>query len=355
MARVAAALGVADAAAGLGALNRELGLTMSLGALGLRAEDVESSRRPRGGVGVCQPAPGDGRRRAGAAPERPLVHTADSRRQRGVRIPAPGGCRGTNTAAATDRLPHGGERLVAVQPSLVGQPCLSVSGGPACSPRQHPATGVPQRGCGRVETSRYRQGRVHYSCGHHHQLTSVCWQSLAGSEREVASSTNALVQRGRWCCERQTCEEAENRIARFIRRHRRTLAEAGVARDTDSSRRCASSARARLRRWRSASGPMPHTTAASEGLRPSTPTSNRTSRNAAGSVASAASIPPLELIAGRLLKRRGHEASRPQPYRVELSATPPWLATGNSSRERCVRRRRATAQDAYRRRGDRHV
>ena len=40
VARVAAALDVADAAAGLGALNRALGLTMSLGALGLRADDV---------------------------------------------------------------------------------------------------------------------------------------------------------------------------------------------------------------------------------------------------------------------------------------------------------------------------
>jgi maleylacetate reductase len=41
IARVAAALGVDDAAAGLVALNRRLGLTMSLRALGLRPEDVD--------------------------------------------------------------------------------------------------------------------------------------------------------------------------------------------------------------------------------------------------------------------------------------------------------------------------
>jgi alcohol dehydrogenase class IV len=41
MARVATALGVADAAAGLAALNRVLGLTRSLAALGLRAEDID--------------------------------------------------------------------------------------------------------------------------------------------------------------------------------------------------------------------------------------------------------------------------------------------------------------------------
>ena len=41
VARVAAALDVADAAAGLEALNRTLGLTMSLSALGLRAGDVD--------------------------------------------------------------------------------------------------------------------------------------------------------------------------------------------------------------------------------------------------------------------------------------------------------------------------
>ena len=41
MARVAAALGAADAAVGLAALNRALNLTMSLGALGLHVEDVD--------------------------------------------------------------------------------------------------------------------------------------------------------------------------------------------------------------------------------------------------------------------------------------------------------------------------
>jgi maleylacetate reductase len=41
MARIAAALGVADAAAGLAALNDALGLTMSLGALGLGADDID--------------------------------------------------------------------------------------------------------------------------------------------------------------------------------------------------------------------------------------------------------------------------------------------------------------------------
>ena len=39
--RVAAALGVAEAAEGLRALNHRLGLTMSLGELGFRAEDVD--------------------------------------------------------------------------------------------------------------------------------------------------------------------------------------------------------------------------------------------------------------------------------------------------------------------------
>jgi maleylacetate reductase len=41
MARIAAALGVSDAAAGLRALNDTLGLTMSLGALGLKQADVQ--------------------------------------------------------------------------------------------------------------------------------------------------------------------------------------------------------------------------------------------------------------------------------------------------------------------------
>jgi maleylacetate reductase len=41
MARLAAALGVDDAAAGLAALNRALGLITSLGTLGLRADDVD--------------------------------------------------------------------------------------------------------------------------------------------------------------------------------------------------------------------------------------------------------------------------------------------------------------------------
>jgi hypothetical protein len=145
-------------------------------------------------------------------------------------------------------------------------------------------------GCGCIDTSRYRQGRVHCSCRDFRELTSVCWHTLASSERDMTSKMHSLVQRDRWCCERQTCEETENRITCFIRCHSRTLAEAGVARGTDSSRRCASSARARLRRWRSASGLMPHTTAASAGRRPSTPTSSRTSRNAVGRVASATSI-----------------------------------------------------------------
>ncbi len=41
MARIAAALGVVDAARGVAALNQKLGLTMSLGELGLRAADVD--------------------------------------------------------------------------------------------------------------------------------------------------------------------------------------------------------------------------------------------------------------------------------------------------------------------------
>jgi maleylacetate reductase len=43
IARIAAALGVADAAAGLATLGRSLGLLASLGALGLRAEDIDKA------------------------------------------------------------------------------------------------------------------------------------------------------------------------------------------------------------------------------------------------------------------------------------------------------------------------
>ena len=50
MARIAGALGVTDAAAGLRALNDTLGLTMSLGALGLKQADVE---RAAGAVGAA--------------------------------------------------------------------------------------------------------------------------------------------------------------------------------------------------------------------------------------------------------------------------------------------------------------
>jgi alcohol dehydrogenase class IV len=50
MARIAGALGVDDAAAGLRALNDTLGLTMSLGALGLKPADVE---RAAGAVGAA--------------------------------------------------------------------------------------------------------------------------------------------------------------------------------------------------------------------------------------------------------------------------------------------------------------
>src|SRR5687767_11350498 len=55
------------------------------------------------------------------------------------------------------------------------------------------------------------------------------------------------------------------------------------------SSRSARSARARLRRWRSASGRMPQTAAASAGVRPSTQTSSSTSRYVRGSEASAVS------------------------------------------------------------------
>jgi len=50
MARVAGALGTTDAASGLRALNDTLGLTMSLGALGLKAADVE---RAAGAIGAA--------------------------------------------------------------------------------------------------------------------------------------------------------------------------------------------------------------------------------------------------------------------------------------------------------------
>ncbi len=50
MARIAAALGVSDAAAGLRALNDTLGLTMSLGALGLKQTDVD---RAAGAIGAA--------------------------------------------------------------------------------------------------------------------------------------------------------------------------------------------------------------------------------------------------------------------------------------------------------------
>jgi maleylacetate reductase len=43
MARIAAAIGADDAASGLAALNRTLGLTMSLSKLGLRSEDVDGA------------------------------------------------------------------------------------------------------------------------------------------------------------------------------------------------------------------------------------------------------------------------------------------------------------------------
>lgn len=49
-------------------------------------------------------------------------------------------------------------------------------------------------GCGGIDTSRYGQGRVNYSCRDDRRFTSVCWQSVLSFESAVASKTNSLVQ-----------------------------------------------------------------------------------------------------------------------------------------------------------------
>jgi len=55
MARIASALGVTDAAAGLRALNDTLGLTMSLGVLGLKQTDIERAAETIGSATFPNP------------------------------------------------------------------------------------------------------------------------------------------------------------------------------------------------------------------------------------------------------------------------------------------------------------
>ena len=138
---------------------------------------------------------------------------------------------------------------------------------------------------------------------------------LPSRESKVASRTSSLVPRGRWCCERQACEEAQNGIMHFICRHGRTLwrlEPLSVLTPQTLCQERAGSAQALAKRvWADANG---FTTAASRG--PETFDTDEQEDFAKGGRQrrQGGLDATLELVACRLLKRRGEEA-RARRYR----------------------------------------